>query len=323
MNSSALEMYETAMPICASYVAIHAITAPLLLSDTPACRAAMLRAEYSITEAHNEVVNERVSDHRLKKSIDPSDLPSTADLTFSDEFTLLRLWDGVSGWDTGWSYSPAEGTAGYNNELQWYVKAGYAPTASIRPWSVKDGALHITAERAAPQIKAMFAKEYTSGMINSFHQFSQRYGYFEIRMRLPAGKGFWPAFWLLPVPDKSQEIDIVEFIGDQPHTFHNAVHSHATGILKTIGNSHQTGGDLTRDYHTYGMDWQADKIIFYFDRTRIFEVTTPSDMHDPMYTIVNLAVGGDWPGEPDENTPFPSSIEIDYIRVYSAKTSLP
>jgi beta-glucanase (GH16 family) len=311
------------MPMCASYVAVLAITAPSNLGDTPACGAAILRAGYPIAEEHNEVVNERASDHSLKKSIDPNDLSSTADLTFSDEFTSPRLWDGVSGWDTGWSYSPAEGTAGYNNELQWYVKAGYALTSNIRPWIVRGGTLSITAERAAPPVKAILGREYTSGMINSFHQFSQTYGYFEIRMRLPAGKGFWPAFWLLPVADKSQEIDIVEFIGDQPRMLHNAVHSYATGALKTSGNSMQTDLNLSSGYHTYGMDWQADKISFYFDRRRIFEVATPSDMHDPMYMIANLAVGGDWPGEPDENTRFPSAIEIDYIRVYKAQASSP
>jgi beta-glucanase (GH16 family) len=256
--------------------------------------------------------------------IDPNNLTSTARLVFSDEFDSFRTWNGSNGWDTKWYYAPQEGAAGYNNELQWYVNAGYEPTKNVVPWTVADGVLEIKAQITDNEIKHLMQDyTFTSGMINSYNQFSQAYGYFEMRAQLPEGKGFWPAFWLLRKDGLvSSEIDILEMIGQEPTTLHNAMHSWETGSRATT--SHEAVvPDMATGFHTYGLNWQPDKIEWYFDGKKLFEARTPADMHTPMYMIANLAVGGTWPGDPDEKTQFPSTMQIDHIRVYSEKPTQP
>jgi beta-glucanase (GH16 family) len=250
-------------------------------------------------------------------TIDPKNLAGTATLTFSDEFNSFNTWNGSSGWDTKWYYNPVEGGMGYNNELQWYINEGYAPTDAVNPWAVSSGVLDITAQKTDAAIKASVGgAAYTSGMINSYHDFSQQYGYFEMRADLPAGKGLWPAFWLLRQDGKmSSEIDIMEQIGHQPSLWYSSVHSFASGGIKSVSGTH-SGTDTSAGFHTYGMNWTAQKLEFYQDGVKFWEMATPSDMNVPMYMIANLAVGGTWPGSPDSNTQFPSQMHIDYIRVY-------
>lgn len=251
--------------------------------------------------------------------IDPRNLSETAILTFSDEFDAFRAWDGISGWDTKWSYAPPEGTRGYNQELQWYINEGYRPTDHINPWIVRDGVLHITAARADREIKPHIGgAEFTSGMINTFHSFSQTYGYFEMRASVSAGKGLWPALWMLPTADRSQEIDIVEVLGHQPTVLHNAVHSYATGPISSVANQTRVP-DASAGFHTYGLHWAPDRLTYYFDGRAVFSTPTPADMHERMFLIVNLAVGGTWPGNPNAETPFPASFKIDYVRAYAPR----
>jgi beta-glucanase (GH16 family) len=158
---------------------------------------------------------------------------------------------------------------------------------------------------------------YTSGMITSFHSFSQTYGYFEMKAKLPAGQGLWPAFWLLPT-DLSwpPEIDIMEVIGSTPNQLETSVHYDAGGHQMKNNTTILEG--MTTGFHTYGVDWQRDKIAWYFDGSKVYEVATPAGMDKPMYMLANLAVGGEWPGSPDGTTSFPATLQIDYIRAYSA-----
>ena len=134
-------------------------------------------------------------------SIDPNNLAGTATLTFSDEFSSLNLWNGKSGtWDSTYWWGADNGIRiDGNQEVSWYINSNYAPTSSVTPWTVKDGVLDLHAGPADPSIKPYINNaQYTSGMITSYHSFSQLYGYFEMSAQLPAGQGLWPAFWLLP-----------------------------------------------------------------------------------------------------------------------------
>ena len=153
--------------------------------------------------------------------IDPKNLSVTAKLTFEDNFNAFNYWNGKSGtWDTGYPWTEANGgTNAGNGEEQWYVNANYAQTASLGTYTAQGGIMNI---KAAPTPTALQSSvngyAYTSGMITSFHSFSQTYGYFEMKAKLPAGQGLWPAFWLLPT-DLSwpPEIDIMEVIGSAPN----------------------------------------------------------------------------------------------------------
>ncbi|WP_112662527.1 family 16 glycosylhydrolase [Microvirga flavescens] len=251
-------------------------------------------------------------------AINPNNLAGTAVLTFSDEFNAFSYWNGAGGtWDTGYPWAAANGgTNESNGEEQWYINANYAATQSLGTYKVNNGVLNITAAPTPASLKsAVNGYNYTSGMVTTYHSFSQTYGYFEMRAQLPAGQGLWPAFWLLPT-DQSwpPEIDVMEVIGSQPNTLNTTVH---------YGNYQQTGNEitlsgLTTGFHTYGVDWQKDLISWYFDGQLVFQTATPAGMDKPMYMLANLAVGGVWPGSPNASTSFPASLQIDYIRAYAA-----
>ena len=199
-------------------------------------------------------------------SIDPNNLPSTAKLTFSEEFDSLSLWNGVSGtWDTNFWYNPATGngsTLDGNGEQQWYINANYAPTASVKPWTVSNGVLTLHADKASPAIsQALGGFQYTSGMIDTVHSFSQTYGYFEMKAQLPQGQGLWPAFWLLPADGGwPPELDVMEVLGNDNTKLYTTVHSNTLAGGMTGVNGGISVADMSSGYHTYGVDWEADKI---------------------------------------------------------------
>ena len=259
-------------------------------------------------------------------TIDPKNLSATATLTFSDDFNSLSLWNGTSGtWATKYPFAPEKGgSLPSNGEQEWYIHANYAPTTSVRPWTVSNGVLTLTAQPASTTIQPLIdGYKYTSGMINTFNSFTQTYGYFEMRAQLPAGQGLWPAFWLLQA-DMSwpPEIDAMEVLGHDMTTLYTAAHTNETGSHTSKGGTIKVP-DMSAGYHTYGVDWQADYITYYFDGVEVWKTATPSDLHEPMYMIANLAVGGYWPGMVNSTTPFPAQMKIDYIRAYTDKGLTP
>ncbi len=259
-------------------------------------------------------------------TIDPKNLSATATLTFGDEFNTLSLWNGTSGtWSTKYPFAPEKGgSLPSNGEQEWYINSMYAPTTSVRPWTVSNGVLTLTAQPASTSVQPLIdGYKYTSGMVNTFNSFTQTYGYFEMRAQLPAGQGLWPAFWLLQA-DMSwpPEIDAMEVLGHDMTTLYTASHTNETGSHTSKGGTIKVP-DMSAGYHTYGVDWQADYITYYFDGNEVWKTATPSDMHEPMYMIANLAVGGYWPGMVNSTTPFPAQMKIDYIRAYSDKGVTP
>ena len=193
-----------------------------------------------------------------------------------------------------------------NRELQAYVKDAF---------EVKDGILRIKAEkREAPYSGQQRA--YTSGMMTTYGKFSQQYGRFEIRCRVPKGKGLWPAFWLLPEPlGWPPEIDVLEILGHQPEKLYMTHHfNDAQRVHRSHGGS-WNGPDFSAGFHEFAVEWSAQRLVWFVDGVERFR----SEQDIPqtkMYVLVNLAVGGDWPGAPDANTSFPSVLEVDYVRVY-------
>jgi len=219
-------------------------------------------------------------------------------LTFADEFKGMRL-DASK-----WIDSYPDGVRTHSNhEQQYYAPDGY---------EVHHGFLRLKAER-----RHMGGMPYTSGIVTTYGRFAQKYGWFEARLRVPKGQGMWPAFWLLP-DDKSwpPEIDILEILGHEPHKVYMTDHyKSAAGKHESKGDSF-SGPDFSDGYHTFALEWKPDEIIWYVDgipRYRTHE-DVPSVR---MYVLLNLAVGGDWPRNPDNTTPFPASMDINYVRVYT------
>lgn len=224
-------------------------------------------------------------------------------LTFADEF------DGEALDLTKWNPCDPWGRE-RNNELQAYVPDAF---------EVKDGVLKIKAQKRRAEYSGKM-REYTSGMMSTYQKFTQKFGWFEIRCRIPKGKGLWPAFWLLPDPlGWPPEIDVLETIGHQPNRAYFTHHWRDENRRHQSHGGHHDNGDLSADFHTYAAEWSPEAIVWYFDGKEVFRSTRSVPKELPMYMLANLAVGGNWPGSPNEETPFPSSFDIDYIRVYSRK----
>ena len=246
-------------------------------------------------------------------------------MTFHDEFDSFRPWRGGQGvWRTvykdGKHEDPLElRTLRGNKELELYVDphialktpASAGDAAALNPFVAKGGMLELVARPAPPALSAQLGGyRYFSGLISSQPVFAQTYGYFEIRAKLPRGKGLWPAFWMLPA-DLSwpPELDVVESIGD-PGVYWTTAHS-STG--RTPESKHDIAPAAV---HTFAVAWDAKELVWFVDGREVNRQPTPPDMHKPMYLVANLAVGGHWPGDPDGATQFPARLTIDYIRAY-------
>ena len=225
-----------------------------------------------------------------------------------------------------------------NKEEELYVDAGFIPASGgtdelgradarsgagnkplgVNPFSLRDGTLAITAIPTPPALRASIDRQYLSGMICTDRSFAQRYGYFEMRARLPGGRGLWPAFWLVAKTQQEHlEIDIMEAVGwDTAHVY-QSTHlkaSRGQGIHVRVGGE---GFDYTAASHSYGVAWSPEELIFYIDgRESARADARPLQDAPPMYMIANLAVGGDWAGMPDGGTHFPAVMRIDHIRAY-------
>lgn len=251
----------------------------------------------------------------------PIDL-SGMKLSFSDDFNTLNLHNAQSGtWDTNFSWGAPNGsTLTSNGELQWYIDANYGPTSSVHPFSVNNGVLTITAAQAPADIKPLINNyEYTSGILNTHSTFSQTYGYFEMRADLPENAGAWPAFWLLPADGSwPPELDVIETRGQDPNSLIMTAHSNETGThtkVTSMVNTMDTAG-----FHTYGLLWTPDKLVWTYDGVQVAEAATPSDMHKPMYMLADLAVGG-LAGAPPDHLATPAEMKIDYIRAYTLENA--
>ena len=170
---------------------------------------------------------------------------------------------------------------------------------------------------------------YTSARIQTKGKFSQAYGRFEARIKIPFGQGMWPAFWMMgDVPARwpaNGEIDIMENIGREPSMVHGTIHGPGYSGGHGIGApfSLPAGGRFCDDFHVFAVEWEPNEVRWYVDG-RQYHAVTPASLpagakwvYDrPFYLLLNLAVGGKWPGDPDETSKFPQTMLVDYVRVY-------
>ena len=238
-------------------------------------------------------------------------------ITWADEF------DGPAGApvDAGRWNSEVGGGGWGNNELQYY-------TDSTRN-AVQDGNgnLVITARRENPNdFSCHYGRcEYTSARLTTANKFTQAYGSFEARIKVPRGQGIWPAFWMLgeDIGDvgwpNSGEIDIMENIGREPNVVHGTIHGPGYSAVGGVSGSRDIGRPLADDFHVYGIEWSPDLIRWFIDGQE-YHRATPADtsgpwvFDKPFFLILNVAVGGYWPGYPDASTQFPQSMVVDWVR---------
>lgn len=244
-------------------------------------------------------------------------VPAGYNLVWRDEFNAARLAGGkpalpnTADW---WYENFAKGTV--NNELQTYV-GGYSGTDTVA--AIYNGTLKIIARQKGADV--------ISARINTTKSWT--YGYFEARLRMPTGKGTWPAFWMMPKNFQNWpldgEIDILEYVGYDPNvvvaSIHTQAYNHGIGTQKTASKRIQ---NAEKEFHVYALEWTADKMDAYVDGVKYFTFVNDKTgnkntwpFNAPFYVKLNLAWGGNWGGAQGiDPSVLPATYEIDYVRVY-------
>ena len=237
-------------------------------------------------------------------------------LVWADEFNQP---DGSSPDSSKWAYNTGGGGWG-NSELEYYTSR----TNNVR---IVNGMLVIEARQESYQ-----GSNYTSARILTQGKWSWRYGRMEARIKIPRGQGIWPAFWMMGTNITSVswptcgEIDIMENIGKEPALVHGTLHGPGYSGGNGIGTSCALPGNPTfaDDFHLYAVEWTTNQLKWFVDGFQYFSVNPASlptnttwVFTQPQFLLLNLAVGGAWPGKPDGSTVFPQQMLVDYVRVYA------
>ncbi len=235
------------------------------------------------------------------------------ELVWQDEF------DGTEIDLDKWSHE-VNGKGGGNRELQYY-------TDFSENSFVENGNLVIEARE-----ERYLGRNYTSARIRTLGKGDWKYGRFEARIRLPEGQGIWPAFWMLPTAwsyggwPTSGEIDIMEMVGHTPGTVHGTLHYGSLGNHIYTGTDYDlpAGEKFIDNFHVFAIEWEEEEMRWYVDG-ELYQTQNkwetknqpfPAPFDQEFHIILNLAVGGNWPGDPGAGTTFPQRMEVDYVRVY-------
>lgn len=190
---------------------------------------------------------------------------------------------------------PIDRKDSYNNELQYYCRDNVYFNGDV---------IEIISRKEAKE-----DKEYTSGIVES--SCAYKYGYFEFTIQTAQGKGIFPAIWLLPEEDKGlPEIDIFEMVGSEPYIFYGVIHYEQDGAKMTDYFAHEVPA---KENYVVALEWEEERLTWYIDSHKIYE-TKSGVPQEYMYIIINQAVGGDWPGKPDEKV-FPSRFKIQSMNI--------
>lgn len=242
----------------------------------------------------------------IKKDKDICQSTESASLSDFDEGEWQLIWHDEFNNEcldlTKWS--PEDWAAEKNNELQYYTPDNV---------KVEDGVLKLVSKQ-----ERFKGRDFTSGAVQTKGKFDVLYGKIEMRAKLPAGQGVFPAFWTITEKENTwlPEIDIMEMLGHQPNEVWMVVHwLDENGTLRSDHQSF-SGSDFSKDFHTFSVVWTPESITWFVDNVERFK-TNAYVPHEPMYLYLNTAIGGDWPGSPDATTPFPVTYEIDYVRVFT------
>jgi beta-glucanase (GH16 family) len=271
-------------------------------------------AAQDVAEATPEATAEGQTDIYMPEAVE--DIPEGWTLVWNDEFSGTEIDRSKWGFDTG-------GGGFGNNEQQFYTD---------KPENVylEDNNLVIQALEGR-----YMGAYYTSTKLQTLVLGEWQYGRIDIRARLPIGQGIWPAFWMLPARGNygswpsGGEIDIMEYLGHEPQTVHGTLHYGASGDHQFSGTSYTLEeGSFADDYHIFSIIWEAESIRWFVDGIEYQEQTEwytgiadyPAPFDQKFYLIINLAVGGNWPGYPDETTVFPQRMMVDYVRLYQTET---
>ena len=304
------------------------LTAGMLMSGITACGKGNDTTQAELGNSSNDDTTEEVlpdaaikEDAELPTDVSDDEVPAKDgfNLVWHDEFNGTELneddWNRETH-EVGW----------VNNELQEYIPSDeYA--------YVQDGELIIQPVKTEEDGKVSYA----SGRVNTQNKHDIKYGYIEARIKFPEGKGFLPAFWMMPQDEgyygqwpKCGEIDIAEVLGDSTNVNYGTLH-YGEPHRQNQGMYSLTSGSFSSDYHTFAIEWEPGLIKWFVDGEQYFETNDwftkvdgmeekpyPAPFDQPFHVILNVAVGGDWPGDPDDTTTFDekAQMRVDYVRMY-------
>lgn len=226
-------------------------------------------------DSGSDVTGKSVFEHRGER---PNDTEPNQNVAVEDE-----IWRAINRAES------------YNNELQFYTQDNV---------TLKDGSITIITKKENKGIK-----NYTSGMVQS--KYGYLYGFFSFRIRVPEGKGLFPAIWLLPVEDKRlPEIDVFEMIGSEPFDFYGVIHY---GITEKPQREYFCHKVTKKEFYDVSIRWTKNELSWYIDEQQVFS-TDKGIPNEPMYIIVNQAIGGNWPGTPDD-TALPATFIVESCKL--------
>ena len=308
------------MSACAKEPAATAPETAPAQAETTVAETTAAETEATETEAEATEATEAPTPTPLPPIEDPNiEPPEGYYLVWHDEFDGDEL--DSSNW-AGEYHRPGW----VNNELQTYVVDG-------DNYFVEDGDLVIQPLTGTNDNGRAF---YTSGRINTYHLHAFTYGRVEARIRVPQGQGFLPAFWMMSDDEsygswpKSGEIDIMEILGSDTDTLYGTLH-YGNPHMQNQGIYDLSSGDFASEYHVFAVEWEPGEIRWYCDDVCYYSTSYwysamdgqepneyPAPFNQPFYIILNVAVGGNWPGDPDETTLFDESAQmrVDYVRVF-------
>lgn len=259
--------------------------------------------------------------------------PAKWKLVWRDEFNGRR---GFAPDPNVWGYEIGDGVAagipGWgNDELQFYTNKPENVATDGR------GHLVITAREATGEQLCYYGPcKYTSARLLTKNRFELAYGRIEARIKVPQGAGLWPAFWMLGTDidqvswPQTGEIDIMEYVGRDPNRVFGTIHGPGYSGGQSYGNIYDFGRPVADEFHTYAVEWQPDRIVWYVDGIKYHEAT-PQDpfmqgkqwvFNHPFFMLLNVAIGGNFGGAVGADTVFPRSMLVDYVRLYQAQPKL-
>jgi len=282
-------------------------------------------AKEAVTEAETSADTEAASADT--EAVTEADTEAAAEAGKNGEYHLVWAdeFDGSELNQDDWNYETHE--AGWvNHELQEYV-----PSAEYA--YVKDGELVI---QPVKKVEEDGTVKYYSGRVNTQNKHDYKYGRFEARIKVPEGKGFLPAFWMMPQDEafygqwpKCGEIDIMEVLGNSTNVQYGTLHFGEPHTQRQ-GTYTLKEGDFSKEYHEFAVEWDPGEIRWYVDGEQFYQTSDwftalggaekpyPAPFNQPFHVILNVAVGGDWPGDPDDSTIFDerAAMYVDYVRIY-------
>lgn len=241
--------------------------------------------------------------------------------TFNEDFdrpaSFYSPSTGTGRWKTNYFFGHQNDHTSRTLDGEWEIFSDQAYNG-INPFLQQQGTMALIADQNYHRdLQLNGSRPYSSGLLTTEKSFAQTYGYFEVRAALPTGRGLWPQIWMLSATrGADEEIDIMENLGRDPGTIYCSIHQ--KNLPQSVNQTYPVPIAAITSMHTYGVLWSRNELVWYLDDKEVAHHAN-TGLHDPMYMLISLSVGGSWGGYPNASTHFPAQMVIDYVRAYEQR----